>query len=201
MSEILAFLSDKKILDSFTIGLLGVMGVIVERIFIFLRAYLKNIIFAHQYFTIAGIWLANFPSYIEGKHNLELVRISHNQENIRAYIEQYSNNRINVYKFDCCGVFRGNKMSAAYYPLDKSVLLHGVFTLRAISTRTGEVALTGKYNEFQSTEEGEPLRDGNYTLKKIKLPLIESIKMKFHKQSFKSYDDLKAYLSKNKYDI
>lgn len=202
MIEIIGFLTKKELIDNFTIGLVGLAAILLRRIFVILYDYLNNILFSYRNFTISGIWLAGFLSYISGKHNYELVRITHDKENIRLYIEQYNNLTNSIFKFGGNGVFRASKMSAVYYPLDRSEIRSGVFALRTINTPNGEIALTGRYAEFESNENGETLRiaDTNYSLKRIKLPLIKSIKMKLHIPSFKNYDDLKAYLSKNKYD-
>lgn len=198
MTEIIAFLTKNGLMDSLSIGLLGLAALGLQKIFVVLYDYFQNILFSYRNFTISGIWLADFLSHIKDKRNLELVRISHDQENIRLYMEQYSNLRNRIYKFEGSGVFRASKMSAVYYPLEKSDITHGVLALRTINTQTGEVALTGKYTEFETTENGETLRDMEYTLKRIKLPLVKRIWMKFRIQCFRDYADLNAYLSENK---
>lgn len=198
MSDIIALLTNKELMDSLSIGLVGLALLGLQKIFVILYNYFQNILFSYRNFTISGIWLANFLSHIKDKRNLELVRISHDQENIGLYMEQYSNLRNRIYKFEGSGVFRASKMSAVYYPLEKSEITHGVLALRTISTQAGEVALTGKYTEFETTENGETLRNVDYTLKRIKLPLVKRIWMKFRIPCFRDYAELNAYLSENK---
>lgn len=201
MSEIIGFLINvlpKEIKDNLFLGIVGLAGVVIEKTFVFLKNYIKNIDFArkNQGFTISGTWLAAFSSYFPGKHNYELVKIDQEQEKIRFYIEQYNNfEENNFLKVEGSGVFRASKVSATYYPLDPSVGRSGVFVLRTITSNGG--VLKGKYIEFESTEKGDILHnDENYTLKRINLPLMKRIKMKLNKPCFKNFDDLEVFLQK-----
>lgn len=202
MSDIISFLNilPKEIKDALFIGSVGLAVIVVEKTFVFLNNYIKNFKFSKaQGFTISGTWLADFPSYIPGKHNIELVRISQEQEKIRLYIEHYNNlERNNFLKVEGSGVFRASKMSAVYYPIGTSDSRSGVFTLRTITTPTGDV-LKGKYAEFESTEKGDILHNNeDYTLTRINLPWKNRIKMKLNIPCFKNYDDLEGFLQMRK---
>ncbi len=201
MNEIISFLLNvlpKDIKDALFLGLVGLAVILVEKTFVFLNNYIKNFEFSkNQGFTISGTWLADFSSFISGKHNIELVRISQEQEKIRLYIEHYNNlEKNNFLKIEGSGVFRASKMSAVYYPLDTDDSRSGVFSMRTVTTPNGEV-LKGKYAEFESTEKGDILHNNeNYTLTRIYLPLKKRIKMKFNIPCFKNYYDLEFFLQK-----
>ena len=200
MNEIVNFLINvvpKEIRDNLFVGIVGLAAIVIERIFVFLSNNFKNISFSrNQGFTISGTWLADFSSYIQGKHNYELVRIRQEQEKIRLYIEQYNNlEENNILKIEGSGVFRASKMSAVYYPVDPSESYSGVFALRTLTSNGG--VLKGKYAEFESTESGDILHNNeNYTLKRINLPLKQRINLKLNILCFKNYDDLEVFLQK-----
>lgn len=199
MNEIISFLINavpKEIRDSLFIGMVALAVIVIEKIFAFLKNYIKNIKFSkYQDFTISGIWLADFSSYFQGKHNYELVRIRQKQEKIRLYIEQYNNLKKNdILKIEGSGVHRASKMSAVYYPLDPKETRSGVFVLQTKSN--GEV-LEGKYAEFGGAESrGILYNDENYTLRRINLPLKKRINEILNISYFKNYDDLEVFLQK-----
>ena len=75
MSEIISSLLNvlpKDIKDALSYGLVGLAVIVVEKTFVFLNNYIKNFEFSkNQGFTISGTWLADFSSFIPGKHNIQ----------------------------------------------------------------------------------------------------------------------------------
>ena len=199
MSEIINFLiNSKEISNALFLGIVGLSVIVIEKTFVLLKNHVQNLEFSkNQGFSISGFWLADFSSYIKGKHNIELVKINQEQEKIRLYIEHYNNlDKNNYLKIEGSGVFRASKMSAVYYPTDTSDSRSGVFLLRTITTPIG---LQGKYGEFESTEKGDMLHNNeNYALTKISLPLKNRIKMKLNIPCFKNYGELDEFLKMTK---
>ena len=192
MIDFIDYFSRTELID---ILIIGIIAIIIQKSLLFSYIYIKNAIFTHRNFTLSGIWLANFFSYEEGIHNYELVKINQNQENIRFYIEHYTNASNNVLKLLGRGIFKGSKFSSYYYPLDKSDFQNGVFILRTVSSPGRNAQLLGKYVEFETSENGEILHNEDYVLKRIELPIRKRIKMKFHIQVFKNYDDMHNFYS------
>jgi hypothetical protein len=170
----------------------------IGKIFGLLKNYFLNLRFSkNQGFSISGLWLADFSSYIKGKHNIELVKITQEQEKIQFKIQHYNNqNNNNFLKVEGSGVFRASKMSAVYYPKDSSDDRSGVFLLRTI---TKPISLKGKFGEIESVEKGDVLHiNMDYALTKLSLPLWKSIKINLNIPCFKNYRELDDYLKDTK---
>ncbi len=180
--------------------LIGVLAVIILKTLAWLYALIKNIVFAHRQFTIAGIWLANFDSLlIEERNNVELVKIKQKQELIELYLEQYNNKTQHVLKFKGFGINRASKISAVYYALGNTFAQHGIFILRVKENYPDPLPiLSGKYAEFENNENSIIIsKDGDeYELKRLSIPIYKRLKLALHIQCFKDYDALKAYISK-----
>lgn len=178
--------------------IIGLVGAGVLKVIDLSYKYASSLAFSYNHFTISGIWVAEFESYVPQKANIELLRITQRREAIFFYLEQYSNYTKTPRKFQGQGIFRGTELSAIYYALDRNIVQNGVLALRLVHSPADPSLMIGEYAEFVSTQEGSKIElgKGEYCLRKIDLPVTKKLKPLFHRQTFEGYASIRKYLKK-----
>ena len=194
MDYLISILTRNEFFDTVLVGLLGIFLLKVAGAGF---NFVTNAIFAYKNFSLAGSWVSIFESYAVNKHNIELLHISQKGENVLLRIEQYNNTGKSLRKFVGKGIFRGNVLSAVYYPVSSDNVQNGVFVLRVIDSPDHGVMLDGKYTEFghKSINEASVLQQGEYRLYRINLPILKKIRKTLQLRCFHSYEGLRKFVN------
>lgn len=193
MDYVLNLLTSKGLLDNVFIGLLGAFILKVGK---YLYHSIINRIYFSNHFSISGIWVSSFTSYVPNKNNIELIRFKQNEESVTLYLEQYSNIKKKVKKYIGKGVFRGGELSLIYYPANKEDIQNGVFVLKITHSPDKKSSLSGIYTEFSysSDDNKANIEKGEYRLTRMSIPLVNRLFYYVHGAYFKDYTKLNKYL-------
>jgi hypothetical protein len=151
---------------------------------------IRQILLSRKTFDLAGIWIGEcwLPSYGEQKSSIEIWRYSRAVDQVTLSFFAYNSATPEVQKWIGGGVFRGNKLSAYYYELDKSNYESGVIAMEMKGRR-----LKGVYAQFDPNVTDEPfyVSDNNYEQRRISLPIVPRLKMQMGFAPFGSYREVK----------
>lgn len=176
--------------------IIGILGGLILKFFSSLYTYVVNCIYKKSNFTLSGIWVSSFNSYIPDKKNIELVVIKQKKESINLYIEQYSNHKQKVKKYRGTGVFRGSELSSVYYPLDKNDIQNGALVLKLFHSPIEGPYLNGIYTEvsYNGEDQTAKVENGEYRLERLNIPITKKFLVHLKKTYFRNYTEFQLYL-------
>lgn len=189
MIELVNTLMENDLFESIIIGLIG-GGVLKVLHIIYLKVV--NVIYLNSNFSISGVWVTEFDSYVEGKSNIEVVNVTQNKESISFYLEQYHTLSGEVRKFRGKGIFRSGELSVVYFPINKNTIQNGSLILKITHTPSREAFLSGIYVEFAPTENAFDVAKGAYNLYRHEIPFKTKITRLFKGSYYSSYDEVLA---------
>lgn len=176
--------------------LVGVIGAAVLKAASLFYAYISNLIFLRDKFSVSGFWATEFESYIQGKENIEILYIRQNKHEIKFALQQYNNHTDKIRKFRGTGVFRGSSLSCVYYSVESDSPQHGVLALMVMTVQ-GETMLLGRYAELkmESRQLGIVSSEEKYMLRRVNLGLACRLRLKWGWACFQAHHKAKAALS------
>ncbi len=192
MDYVITLLTSKGLLDTVLIGLLG--GFILKS-GAYLYQSMVNYIYLNSHFSISGVWVSSFTSYIPDKRNIELIHLKQNKESVVLCLEQYSNIKGKIKKYRGKGVFRGGELSLIYYPTNKDDIQNGVFVLKVIHSPDKKPELVGIYTEFSyAADDTANIEKGDYRLIRLNIPFLNRLLSYVRGSYFKDYSKLNKYI-------
>ncbi|MGN0408137.1 MAG: hypothetical protein ACI4EJ_07745 [Bacteroides sp.] len=152
-------------------------------------------------FNITGCWYAEHGTYIdESKHGIEIIYIWQKGENIKYRMEQYTNYDSVKRITRGNGIMKAGNVSSYYYPLERNSKLIGCLNFSVKTKSASEIFLEGCFYEFDERKKQYNFvnyPDDYYKMYKIDLTFKRKIKLKYFKDVFSSYDEVKKYVESN----
>jgi len=144
----------------------------------------------HHQFSIEGHWIGKcwLPSY-QTEEYLEIWRYTSRRDHVRIEFYAYHPTSSAIDKWIGGGVFRGSKLSAYYYQIDRHTYESGV-----IAMGLSGLQLKGVYAQFDPKAGNEPFHASTteYSQHRIELPFGARVRMAFGRPPVQSYQTVKS---------
>lgn len=149
-------------------------------------------------FNITGCWYAEHGTYIDkNKNGIEIIYIWQKGESIKYRMEQYTNFDSKRRITKGYGIIKAGNASSYYYPLERDSKLIGCMNFSVKTKSASEIYLAGCFYEFDERKDKYNFTnypDDYYKMYKIDLSFWRKARLKYFKNVFSCYEEVKKYI-------
>lgn len=173
---------------------LGVIASLIAQLVWSVYAFKIPIIRRFSQYSISGVYATRFTTDVADGDFIELVLLRQNGDKINLYMENYNSGRATIWKYGGKGIIRSSQIAITYYPQQKTKPNVGVFSLRSMSTESGDLLLSGLFTQLIDRP-GKDLHtfSQKYYLRRISIPFLRQLRILFHHTYFNSYSEVQEY--------